>query len=476
MANSTRPEIAVLGAGPAGLGGALKLAKTGKAAVTLYEAAPRVGGNAASFIIEGIDCDYGSHRLHPVADESVLGDIQDMLGDDLMLRPRHGRIRLRNTWIHFPLKPLDLGLKLPKPFASALFFDAATAGLRAPKVETETFESVLMAGLGKTMCESFYFPYVRKLWGLTPNDLAPTLAKKRVSGSSLPKLMMKIMRALPGFKSPTTGKFYYPRKGFGQICDRLAEEASKSGADIRLETRIEGLEIEDNKVRAVIARSAEGEVRQEVDAVWSTLPLTTLVRASGDAAPVAVQEAAKAIRFRGMILIYLILETDQFTEFDAHYFPEESIPMSRMSEPKNYSTATEPSGLTILCAELPADPGDEYWTMSDDELGAAMCEWLGNCGLPVTASVRRTETRKLPYAYPVYDRDYQAHFEAMDEWISSIDGLLTYGRQGLFAHDNTHHAMAMAYAAVDCLGEDGVFDTERWADYRVEFESHVVED
>jgi hypothetical protein len=32
-----------------------------------------------------------------------------------------------------------------------------------------------------------------------------------------------------------------------------------------------------------------------------------------------------------MILIYLVLEQDQFTEYDAHYFPEEAIPMSRMS-------------------------------------------------------------------------------------------------------------------------------------------------
>jgi hypothetical protein len=53
---------------------------------------------------------------------------------------------------------------------------------------------------------------------------------------------------------------------------------------------------------------------------------------------------------------------------------------------------------------------------------------------------------------------------------------LTFGRQGLFAHDNTHHALATAYAAADCLAEDFVLDGRRWAECRRMFESHVVED
>jgi hypothetical protein len=59
--------------------------------------------------------------------------------------------------------------------------------------------------------------------------------------------------------------------------------------------------------------------------------------------------------------------------------------------------------------------------------------------------------------------------------VSGLPALLSYGRQGLFAHDNTHHALAMAYAAVDCL-EGASFDDWKWARYRREFETHVVED
>ena len=67
-----------------------------------------------------------------------------------------------------------------------------------------------------------------------------------------------------------------------------------------------------------------------------------------------------------------------------------------------------------------------------------------------------------------------ARFERLDRWLGTIDGLVIFGRQGLFAHDNTHHGLYSARAAVDCY--DGRFDHERWASYREIFATHVVED
>ena len=67
-------------------------------------------------------------------------------------------------------------------------------------------------------------------------------------------------------------------------------------------------------------------------------------------------------------------------------------------------------------------------------------------------------------------------FSTVDEWLLGLEGLLVFGRQGLFAHDNTHHAFAMAYGAVDCLGPNGEIDPVKWAQYREEFSHHTVED
>ena len=471
-----RPKVTVLGAGPAGIAAAFALTRDGRADVTVLERGDRLGGNSTSFQIDGIWCDYGSHRFHPVAEPQVLQDVKDLLGDDLLLQPRHGRISLGGAWIHFPLKPADALLKLPKPFALSLMADMASKPFRKKATGPATFSSVLYDGLGKTISESFYFPYVRKLWGLPPEKLAVTLAERRVSSGSVGKILAKMMRMLPGMGSPTTGKFFYPRKGFGQISASMAAKATEQGATFRLGTDITRIERDGDQVNAVWIKENGTEVRHPADLVLSTIPLSTLVRLIDPPAPPEVQEAARAIKFRGMILLYLILKTDRFTEYDAHYFPELSIPISRMSEPKNYNSAKGPQGKTILCAELPCDPGEKWWGMTDAELGDHFCKWLGELGLPVTVPVDRCETRRLSHAYPVYDLEFQARFDAIDHWLLGLKGLLNFGRQGLFAHDNTHHAFAMSYGAVDSMNDDGSVDPVKWAAHRVEFASHRVED
>ena len=96
--------------------------------------------------------------------------------------------------------------------------------------------------------------------------------------------------------------------------------------------------------------------------------------------------------------------------------------------------------------------------------------------LPLTAKIRRVVTRRLSHAYPIYTRDYEASFRMLDSYVAGISGLVTLGRQGLFAHDNTHHTLAMAYGIADALGVDGELNRERWNAYRQEFTHHVVED
>ena len=170
------------------------------------------------------------------------------------------------------------------------------------------------------------------------------------------------------------------------------------------------------------------------------------------------------------------MEQAQWTEFDAHYFPEANVNLTRLSEPKNYSASPEPKNKTVLCGELPCSIGDEFWNASDEELRNTVRFSLQKCGLPIKSKILQVATKRLPFAYPIYHEGYEKSFQLQDEWADSLERVLTFGRQGLFAHDNTHHALAMAYGAVDCLNESGDFDREKWQNYRTEFAKHVVED
>jgi protoporphyrinogen oxidase len=460
-----------LGAGPAGLGAALQLARRGSFDVTVLERNAEVGGNAASFDLDGQRVDFGSHRLHPSCPPEVMADIRAMLGDDLLERPRHGRIRLRGRWVHFPLQPIDLALHLPPAFA----FGVARDSLFKPRPgrEPETFATVLERGLGRTICRDFYFPYARKIWGVPPDQLDAEQARRRVSAGSIGKMVRKVLNAVPGLKPRGAGRFYYPRRGYGQISEAYYSEALRAGVDVRLRTSITG--IERNHDLTVHAGNGVRQVRLPARQVLSTIPVPALVRLVSPPAPQEVIESACALRYRAMVLIYMTLGTDRFTEFDAHYFPGPEVAITRLSEPRNYSLEG-PAGRTVLCAELPCSIEDSVWRASDRELGSLMIDALNAAGLPITAPVRRVAARRLPQAYPIYTRDYRRHFDRIDEWAGSIDGLLTFGRQGLFAHDNTHHTLAMAYAAAGCLDSHGRLDRNCWAAHRRRFTEHVVED
>jgi protoporphyrinogen oxidase len=165
----------------------------------------------------------------------------------------------------------------------------------------------------------------------------------------------------------------------------------------------------------------------------------------------------------------------QFTEYEAHYFPGPETRIARLSEPKNYSAASEPRDSTVLCAELPCAIDDEHWKMGDEELGRLVVDDLAAAGLALSKPPLKVFTRRLGQAYPIYLNGFEAPFATLDRWVDSLSNVLSYGLQGLFAHDHTHHALFMAYCAVDCL-RDGHFDRDRWHELRKVFATHVVED
>jgi protoporphyrinogen oxidase len=471
---SPEPSFVILGGAPAGLAAAYKLAQRGWRRVTVLERANRVGGNAGSFRIDGIPVDFGSHRLHPACPPTILADIRTLVGDDLLDRPRHGRIRLRGRWVHFPLKPLDLLMHLPPSFVAGVMLDVARKRVNGSGGEP-SFASVLEKGLGRTICRDFYFPYAGKIWGLPPDDLDAEQARRRVSNGSLGKMVRRVAGAIPGFKKPGAGRFFYPRHGYGQISEAYRAAVIAAGVTIELDANVSAVQVENDRVTGVTVGQAGAERFVPATHVLSTIPLpilARLIRGHGTPTPVA---SAAGLKHRSMVLIYLTLAADRFTEFDAHYFPEAQIRITRLSEPKNYSLTVRP-GRTVLCAELPCALGGDEWQMTDQELGALVCRDLEHAGLGPLPPVVEVQAQRLPHAYPLYTKGYRRAFEELDRWVAGIGGLVTFGRQGLFVHDNTHHTMAMAYALIDAFDDNAVLDPDRWARARAGFEAHVVED
>ena len=458
-----KSAIVVLGAGPAGLAAAWQAARRGHDVVVI-ERSHAVGGMAGSFDLAGVRVDHGSHRLHPSIDPRILETLRTLLGDDLQERPRNGRIRLADRWLAFPLSAGDMMRHLPRRFALAR--DALTAPLR--RARADTFAEVVSAGLGPTVYEMFYRPYVEKLWGTPPEQLSGELARRRVSARSPGAVARRILR-----RSPATGQaFLYPRRGFGQIAEVLADAATRAGAEIRLATEVTGATLSSEGAEVLLGDGVTIDTRR----VWSTLPVAALARRVSPPPPDDALAAAGRLVHRGLLLVYLVLDRPRFTEFDAHYFPEAAFATARLSEPKNYrANPDDPGERTVVCAEIPCWEGDERWQMPDDDLGDLVVDDVRRAGLP---DVRPAEVavRRLPRVYPVYRPGFEGDLAALERWVASQPALLTFGRQGLFVPDNTHHALAMGWAAAGALSDDGAFDEAGWRRARDGFRAHVVED
>lgn len=490
----TSAEVVVLGAGPAGLMAAWRAARSGRS-VVVVEAAPAVGGMAASGEVDGIRVDLGSHRLHPGIDDRILDALVGLLGADLQRRPRHGRLRLAGRWVRFPLVASDLVRAVPPRFALGAGVDALVGPLRrgirsvrsGPSGSVDprgsgtpgaTFSQVVRSGLGPTVARGFYEPYVAKLWGVDPGELDAELARRRVAARSAGGVLAKL-------RAPAGGPgrvFYYPRRGFGQLSEVLAEAAVAAGVDLRLGSRVTSVAAPPagpgggRVVRVHVEADGVAGAAVEAPLVLSTLPLGVLAAMLTPSVDPEVRASAGRLVHRAMVLVYLTLAVPRFTPYDAHYLPDPDHGVTRLSEPRNYrDDPTEPDDRTVLCAEVPCWEGDERWSAGDDALGALVREALAHEGLETAEPVSVT-VRRLPRVYPVYRTGFAADVARVEAAVADRPGLVTLGRQGLFVGDNTHHVLAMGWEAATGLGPGGAWDAARWADVRARFDAHVVED
>lgn len=447
-------DLVVLGAGPAGLAAAWRAARRGLEVVVL-EKSDLVGGLAGSFDVDGIRVDYGSHRLNPATDPTILGDLRGLLGDDLQTRVRRDRLRVAGSWVGYPLRPREVASALPRAIVRRAARDAVLAPVRRAD---DSYAGVLRAGVGPTLYDAVYGPWALKQWGLPGDAIAAEQARRRASVDRPWRLAANaVARRRRGTAEDT---FFYPRRGFGQLSEALADAAVSAGASLLTGAEVTKLHARTDGVRV----EWDGGVLHAAQA-FSTMPITTLGRVARPAPSVQAVHGAAGLFFRAMALVYLVHEGGRWSPFDAHYLPDAPTPMTRVSEPTNYRTsADDPTDRSVVCAELPCRVGDATWSADDETLAAMVSDGLSAAGLP---PVRRPSGSapvvvRLPRFYPVYRQGYLERLAGIESWADRLAHVASFGRLGLFVHHNSHQAMRVAYDAVDCLGPDGVLDHVCW--------------
>jgi len=453
-----RPDsapVAVLGAGPAGLTAAYRLARRG-VPVVVFEAGEEVGGLARTVVRNGYRFDLGGHRFFTKSAE-VEALWEELLGPELLTRPRLSRIYWRGRFVEYPLRPADVFAKVGPLELSRSLASYARARLR-PAAPTETYEEWVSSRFGRRLFELFFKTYTEKVWGVGTDELRAEWAAQRISDLSL---WSALRAALPGGgETPKSliEEFRYPRLGPGQMWEEMARRVEAAGGEIRLGAPVEGLEHEDGLLTAVRA----GGERVEVSAAISSIPLRTTVGVAEPVPPREVTVAAAGLRYRDFLTVALQLDGEPPFPDNWVYVHDPRARVGRIQNFRAWSPWMTPDprrsclGLEYFCFE-----GDDLWCAGDAELVELGRRELADLGLADPERVAGGHVVRVPKAYPVYDAEYAGRVERIRGWLDGISNLQQVGRNGLHRYNNSDHSMLTAMRAVENLCDRAGHDV--WA-------------
>lgn len=450
--------ISVLGAGCAGLAAGLRLLKQGYSAV-LIEKADHVGGLAGGVKINGNTYEYGPHAFH-TTDPEILGDIKSLMGSDLTEYKRTIQIKFLGNYFQFPLAMRDVLCKLPPPTlihaALSFVWHFVRQTIRRPAVQNS--ETVLKRYYGNVLYEIFFKSYITRVWGIPPSEFSPAFAYERIPRLNLFDVFDKISTLVKNrvnrqiktenYVEKVEGNLYTTMQGFSLITQRMADKVVELNGQILLNAEVKRLFREGNQFYSVEFLKDGTSKQIECDGIISTLPINEAVRMISPALDDGPLQAARALRFRALVFVGVVVRRTHILPSSFMYFREHSF--NRISDLLQFGFHVQPDGCTLLVAEISCDVSDRYWTDDTFAKEAILADLVAE-RLLERDEVVEMHVFRAEHAYPVYTLNYEQHRATLLKAIDATSNMETAGRQGRFQYINTHVAMKMGYEAADRL-------------------------
>ncbi len=441
----TDQENIIIGAGPAGLTTAYELSKLG-ANSTILESDSIVGGISRTVDYKGFKFDIGGHRFFSKVD--YVNEIwREILGDDLIERPRLSRIHYDGKFFDYPLRALNaLGHLGP-----AESVRVGLSYLRArsfPSNSEATLEQWVSNRFGRRLFEIFFKTYTEKVWGIPCSEISADWAAQRIKNLSLTEA---VRSALVGTGKQRNGevittlidRFLYPRQGPGMMWERCMEILAERGTRTHLNSRVEQIRHNDRTVESVVASTQSGElVEYRGDHFVSSMPLRELIYALSPPPPEDVLAAASALRYRDYLTVVLVVDREAVFPDNWIYIHDPTVQMGRMQNYKNWSPEMVPDpSKTALGLEYFLWQDDEQWSWSDERLIELGVQESARLGLVEPSEIVDGTVVRMKKAYPVYDQEYHDTVQALQGYLEGFSNLQSVGRNGLHRYNNQDHSM-----------------------------------
>ena len=448
----SKPEVVIIGAGPAGLTAAYILTTRYGITSTVLEADSVVGGISRTVERDGWRFDIGGHRFFTKVKEVEALWHEILPDEDFMLRPRMSRIYYQGKYYDYPLKASNAlkNLGLWESFLCVMSY--AWVRVRPPK-DQDTLEGWIAARFGWRLYRHFFKTYSEKLWGVPVNKLPADFAAQRIKNLSLSKAVTNALMPKRNQKQITSliEEFQYPKFGPGMMWERCRDLVEARGCKVLMSTRVVGIRHEGGRAVAVVAESADGaRTEYPCDHVISSMPISQLLKAMEPPADEVATRAAGDLRYRDFLTVALVVPEDCAFPDNWIYVHSRDVQVGRIQNFGSWSPHLVKEGRTCLGLEFFVFEGDETWTRPDEDLIEQGKRELGILGLADPARVEAGYVVRMPKAYPFYDESYKTNVARIVEWLkANAVNVHPVGRNGMHRYNNQDHSMYTAMLSAE---------------------------
>lgn len=456
MRDDQAVDVAIIGAGPAGLTAAYQLTKLGYSVTVIEKDPVYVGGISRTVEHDGFRFDIGGHRFFSKSKEVV--DLwNEILPDDFIERPRMSRIYYEGKFYSYPLRGFEALMNLGI-WRSAMCMLSYAKAKTFPVKDPRSFEQWVVNQFGHKLYSIFFKTYTEKVWGMPCDEMSADWAAQRIKGLSLGGAVIDgLKRSLGLNKKRNDGMavktlletFRYPRQGPGMMWDAARDKVLAGGNRVLMGTALHQISQDQATGRwRVAARRGDDTLTINAGHVISSAPMREL---AGRIHPLPVTlPNALDLNYRDFLTVALMIRSDDLFPDNWIYIHDPRVKVGRVQNFRSWSPEMVPDealacvGLEYFCFE-----GDGLWSASDDDLVALATKELATLGLADPATVVGGRVVRQEKAYPVYDDAYRTNVEEMrSELEARYPTLHLVGRNGMHRYNNQDHAMMTAMLTV----------------------------
>lgn len=428
-------RIAIIGAGPCGLGAAWRLNELGHDNWVLLEQTPDPGGLASSFEKDGFTWDIGGHVQF--SHYEYFDKVMDSLDIEWNRIQRSAWAKIGENWVPYPVQD-NIHYMSPQQQYECV---AGLIDRISPTTPVSHFMAWLYREMGQGLCDNFAYPYNEKVWAHPLDQMSHSWVGERVKTPSAARALESVIFKQDQISWGPNNTFRYPKRGgTGAIWRSVAEKLKHKivyGARVG---RVSPGFVETPKY-------AYGKIGAEWDALISTMPITKLTNQIATTfrwEPVNLSHSsthAVGVGIRGEC-------PERLKDKSWMYFPDDNCPFYRVTVLSNYGDMAPKGCYSLLCevAESMLRPAPE------DVVESVITGLLNTKLICLDTRIVSTWHKRVEHGYPTPTLARDSQWAIANERLEQM-GIYSRGRFGAWKYEvsNQDHSFMQGVEIVDRL-------------------------